>query len=245
MIIDELHELFPAAKYVLLIRNPLAILKSELHTYVGDEWPILSRFEPDLLAAPGRLIAARELLGTSAFEVKYENLVTEPRDVVEKLCDFLGIEFDAGMLDYSETPAPVGRMNDPVGIHRHTAPSKESLNKWKELGADEQLRSFALSYLDALGDRTTAELGYEPQELRAEIEQTAIKTPARLIYPWKLAITPSERWSLKDHIVSAYIIAAQRRGRLQGAIDAMKVLWDRVGGGISRLLGSSESNTSE
>ena len=91
MIIEELHELFPAAKYVLLIRNPLAVLKSELHTYVGDDWPILSGFEPDLVAAPRRLVAARELLGTSAFEVRYENLVTEPRDVVEKLCDFLGM----------------------------------------------------------------------------------------------------------------------------------------------------------
>lgn len=239
MIIEELYALFPQAKYVLLIRNPLAILKSELHTYVGDDWQVLSGFAPDLLAAPRRLVAARESLGNSAFEVKYEDLVTEPGDVVAKLCDFLGIEFDAAMLDYSDTPAPVGRMNDPVGIHRHTGPSKESLHKWEELGADSQLRSFALNYLDALGDRTVAELGYDPGELRVAIERTAVETPVRHVYPWRLAITPKDRWRLKDHIASAYIIAAQRRGRLLGAIEAIRILWRRVAGGLGRLSGNS------
>ena len=78
MIIDELYELFPAAKYILLFRNPLSILKSELHTFVNGDWKILSEFRPDLVDAPDRLIAARDTLGSSAFEVKYEKLVTNP-----------------------------------------------------------------------------------------------------------------------------------------------------------------------
>ena len=236
MIIDELYELFPAAKYVLLIRNPLAILKSELHTYVGEDWPTLAGFAPDLLDAPSRVIAARETLGASAFELKYEDLVSEPQAVVERLCAFLGIDFDGGMLDYSDTPAPVGKMNDPVGIHRHTRPSTASLDKWKELGSHAQLRSFALSYLEALGDETVSRLGYDPTQLRGEIERTPVEIPLRYVYPWRLAIRPSDRWSFRDHVTSAYLLSAQRHGWLRGSVEGGKVLWERIGGGIRRLV---------
>ena len=238
MIIDELYEIFPEAKYVLLIRNPLAILKSELHTYIGDDWPALSNFAPDLIAAPQQLISAREKLGKSAIEIKYEDLVTNPERFIRALCAFLDVSFEPGMLDYSNTPAPVGRMNDPVGIHRHTGPSKESLAKWKDLAADSQLRSFALGYLDTLGDRTVAELGYDPGELRAEVERAEVKRLVEPAYPWKLAITPRERWTFRSYITSAYVIAAQRHGRLQGVLAALRVVWRRIGGGLASLAGS-------
>jgi hypothetical protein len=236
MIIDDLYELFPAAKYVLLIRNPLAILKSELHTYVGDEWPTLSGFASDLLDAPSRIIAARETLGNAAFELKYEDLVSEPQPVVQRLCAFLGIEFDSGMLDYSDTPAPVGKMNDPVGIHRHTRPSTASLDKWKELGSHAQLRSFALSYLDALGDDTVSRLGYDPAKLRGQIQRTPVEVPVRYIYPWRLAIRPPDRWRFRDNVTSAYLLAAQRRGWLHGCMEVGKVLWERLGSVIRGLV---------
>ena len=235
MIVDQLHELFPKARFILLIRNPLAILKSELHTYVGEDWPVLSNFAPDLIAAPDRLIAARDILGDAAIEVCYEDLVTAPEDTVRSLCDFLRIEFDVGMLNYSNTPAPVGRMNDPVGIQQHTRPSTGSLDKWAQLGADSQLRHFALQYLEALGDTTVKELGYDAADLRARIEQAQIEKPARHVYPWKLAITPQRRWRLRDHIASAYILAAQDRGRLAGIGAVLKLLRKRFEGGLMRL----------
>lgn len=237
MIIDELYALFPEAKFVILIRNPLAILKSELHTYVGDDWNVLSGFAPDLVDAPQRLVDARQLLGKSAFELRYEDLVSNPEPVVNALCDFLQIDFDPGMLDYSDTPAPVGRMNDPVGIHRHTAPSPASLEKWKQLGSDPQLRELALGYLDALGGPVITELGYDPAELRREIEGSKVDGAARFLYPWQLAIKPQERWTMKDHFASAYLLGAQSRGRLHGMLAALKVAAGRLGGGFSRLLG--------
>jgi len=237
MIVDELYELFPKARYVLLLRNPLAILKSELHTYVNGDWQILSRFEPDLVAAPAKIVAAKENLGSSAIEIKYEDLVSDPEEAVRKLCEFLGVEFAASMLDYSDTPAPVGSMNDPVGIHRHTSPSTSSLDKWKDLGSDEQLRSFAGSYLSALGDETIRGLGYDPQELRDEIDRQTIQSSVRCLYPWSLAIRPRERRSFRQHVAHAYLMATQQKGRLRGVAAAMKVIFQRLGGGATRLAG--------
>jgi hypothetical protein len=218
MIIDELIELFPEAKYVLLIRNPLAILKSELHTYVGSDWQILSEFAPDLVAAPQRLVDARRSLGKAAFELKYEDLVAQPEAIVRDLFGFLGVSVDEGMLDYSDTT--------------------ESLDKWKELGSDAQLCAFALSYLDTLGSTVVSELGYDPAELRREIENTPVDKRATHIYPWSLAITPKSRWNMRDHVASAYLLAAQRAGRVRGILAALNVVLERLGGGISRLAGA-------
>ena len=235
MIIDELYELFPEAKFILLIRNPLAVLKSELHTYVKGDWPVLAGFAPDLVDAPARLVAARSRLGDAALEVRYEDLVTSAEDTVRSLCQFLGLEFDPGMLDYSDTPAPKGRMNDPVGIHQHTGPSPASLDKWKELGADTQLRHFALQYLAELGDDTVAALGYDAPDLRRQIEGAAITRQARHCFPWSLAIKPQKQWGLRDHIASAYLLAAEKKGRLAGIGAALGLLAKRLGGGFTRL----------
>lgn len=236
MIVDELYELFPKAKYILLLRNPLAILKSELHTYVKGDWPMLAQFAPDLLDAPGRIVEARRRLGEAAIEVRYEDLVTSPESTVRSLCEFLGIEFDKKMLDYSDTPAPKGRMNDPVGIHKYTAPSPASLEKWKELGADGQLRHFALQYLAAVGDETITALGYDAAELRHQVEQVTVERQARQLYPWQLAIRSCKRWSLREHVMSEYILAAQATGRLGGVGAVLKVLMKRIGGGFGRLV---------
>ena len=236
MIVDELYELFPKAKYILLLRNPLAILKSELHTYVKGDWPVLAQFAPDLLDAPRRLVAARNNLGDAVLEVRYEDLVTAPEETVRSLCDFLGIDFGEGMLDYSNTPAPKGRMNDPVGIHRYTAPSPASLDKWKELGADGQLRHFALEYLKAIGDETIRELGYDAADLRRQIEQTPIDNDVRHVYPWSVAIRSCERWRFRDHVTSAYVLARQQRGRLAAVAAVLQVITGRLGGGFTRLV---------
>ena len=235
MIVDELYELFPKAKYILLLRNPLAVLRSELHTYVKGDWPMLAKFAPDLLDAPGRIVEARSRLGEAAIEVRYEDLVTSPESTVRSLCEFLGIEFDKKMLDYSDTPAPKGRMNDPVGIHKYTAPSPASLDKWKELGADGQLRHFALQYLAAVGDEIITALGYDAAELRQQIEGATVEAKARHLYPWQLAIRTCEQWSFRDEMTSAYLLAAQASGRLAGIGSMLKVFLERIGGGLGRL----------
>ena len=154
---------------------------------------------------------------------------------VRSLCNFLNLEFEAGMLDYSDTPAPKGRMNDPVGIHQHSGPSPASLDKWKELGTDAQLRHFALEYLTVLGDETVAELGYDAPDLRRQIEGAAVAKQARHLYPWSLAIKPCQRWGLRDHIRSAYLRAAEKNGRLAGVGAALSIVAQRLGGGFTRL----------
>ena len=59
-IIGDLFRLFPEAKFVFLLRNPLAVLYSVLITRVYGQWARLSRYRNDLLVAPEKMLRAIE-----------------------------------------------------------------------------------------------------------------------------------------------------------------------------------------
>lgn len=199
-IIPELWRVFPDAKFIFLLRNPLAVLASELTTYVRGDWRVLARFEPDLRRAPSLIMDGMELIGEHAVRVSYEAFVRDPETQLHCLCDRLRINFYPTMLDYSRTPAPVGRMNDPVGIHCHTSPSSDGVDKWKWMLHDPQARHFALSYLEDLGTDTLNALGYAYPEFASTAEPTESVPSPLSVFPWSLAIKPQSDWSVRDRI---------------------------------------------
>lgn len=237
LIVPDLYRLFPRARFVLLFRNPLAVLASELSTYVKEDWPKLANFAPDLLEAPGRLVEAKDLLGEKAVAVRYEDLVATPGAEMARVCAGLDLSFDPQMLDYADTPAPRGVMNDPVGVHRHRTPSAASLDKWQQLGADPQARHFALAYLDALGPDVLSGLGYPVDTLRTAIERQPVAVRRRAIFPWDLAVRPRKQWGAADEIRAAYHLAAGRSGAVMGSLSAAGVTLGRLSRALRRSAG--------
>ncbi|HXG49048.1 MAG TPA: sulfotransferase, partial [Methylomirabilota bacterium] len=178
LVCDELRRAFPRAKFVLLLRNPLAVLASILTTWVKQDWPRLDRHRLDLVRAPGLLAEAMTRFGDQAHVVRYEDLVDAPEATVRRLCDHLGLEFQARMIDYGANPRPRGRMGDAVGIHRHQRPVTESRDRWIEVLRGPRERLLAEHYLDALDDAVLAKLGYPKEELRARLCSRAVREGA-------------------------------------------------------------------
>jgi hypothetical protein len=221
-IIPELYRLFPKAKFIFLLRNPLAILSSILSTYVKGEWPVLSFFRPDLLRAPQLILDGIELFKNDAIVIRYEDFVSSPADNTATLCRQLGIGYHEGMLDYSRTPAPKGALNDPVGIHRHTSPSKDNLDKWKQLFDSAQTRHFAASYIQSLGNDVLEKLGYSA-ELTAALEKGgAGAPPAAGLYPWEIAIRPKKEWTLREQYLSDKYFYIMKKGYIGGTLRSVK-----------------------
>lgn len=221
-IIPDLHRLFPRARFVFLLRNPMAVLASELETYVKGDWPVLSLFAPDLNDAPGLILEGIRLLGDAAIAVRYEDFVARPEVEAAALCERLGIPFHPPMLDYSSTPAPRGGMNDPVGVHRHTRPSLASLEKWAQLANDPQSQLFALAYLDDLGRETLAQLGYSFDDIRAVLVSGATPMRAPKLFPWRLAITPPESWTARQRFRAERYFAMRDKGRWRGTLSVLR-----------------------
>ena len=222
-IVPELARVLPEAKFVFLLRNPLAVLASELKTYVKDKWEILSRFEPDLRQAPDLLLAGMSELDDAAIPVRYESFVINPESELRSLCDRLGLSFLPAMLDYAKTPAPTGRMNDPVGIHKHQAPSQSSVEKWRWMLDDPQACHFAEAYLRDLGPDTLNAFGYPYESLIQEFSQRnrSMRGGSR-IFPWRTAIRDRSEWSYWERVQAERYYSWRMFGSVRGEIRGLR-----------------------
>ena len=235
LIIGDLHRLFPRAKFVFLLRNPMAVLYSELQTYVKGDWPVLGLFAPDLLLAPHRIIEGIELLGEDAIVVRYEELVREPTSQLRSLCNRIGICYSQEMIDYSKTPAPKGSMNDPVGIHKHTRPSTDSVDRWRGLADTGQTRHFGQCYLRALGAELLDKLGYPYEPIATALGNRASARDIGLpLFPWEIAIRPKSQWSLRERFIAERYFAMRNKGRTRGTLVTFRNMARRL---LSTALG--------
>lgn len=174
-IIPELQRVFPEAKFIILLRNPIAVLSSALETWFNNQPGAFmkSHNRIDMVKGPGLLLDGIHALEDKAIVVRYENLVTDPEIHVRRLSEQLGLAFTPHMLDYSSSKQPQGRFGDQVNIRNHSTPVSDSLEKWRTSLAPNELARFAQGYLNNLGEQTITKLGYDFEEIGATLEKLA------------------------------------------------------------------------
>ena len=164
LIIDDLVELFPKAKFIVILRHPLAVLNSIIKTWVKDDLKRLGLFKDDLLLAPKVLVAAGNKYSDKICAFKYEDLVKNPEMILGKVCNYIGIQYCETMSEYSKR-LPDWKLGDPIGIHKSSRPFTDSLLSWKKEFAPPQLKLLAHSYVEELGQGVIEEMGYDFDEV--------------------------------------------------------------------------------
>ena len=245
-IIDELKLTYPSAKFIFLLRNPLAVLSSIIDTWVGQEWGELKHYRHDLLTAPQQLVTGINQLNDQAIVVTYENLVTQPESTIRDLCLRCGLEFIPEMLVYGYNPKPVGSMGDQTNIGRHSQPVETYQDKYLTRLSTPNANYLAKAYLNFLGADLLGKMGYNYHNLMAHL--TAVTPDIRLSESTKSAILdslglrddtihrqpPNTTTHVVDHspkeqvakppfllsaIVSTYNAERFMRGRLQNLVE--------------------------
>jgi len=94
--VDRIRECWPDARFLFLLRHPAAIARSR-QELLGAE---LDHDENvDLIRRYCEALErARETY--DGITVRYEELTADPRSVTQRLCGFLGVEAEPGMLEY-------------------------------------------------------------------------------------------------------------------------------------------------
>jgi Sulfotransferase family len=211
-ILPELARIFPKARFIILLRNPLAVLASVLDTWaVRDNWNRLTIHRHDLLAAPRLLAEGIDQLGDRAQVARYEELVTRPEETVERLCQGLGLKYTREMLNYDNRAPARGEFGDTKQVHQFERPAADRLALWIDRLAQPHRRYFAEAYLDALGPELLARLGYPRDDLLASLRSRPSRRPG-LIVAWATLMKPPEERTAWERFKVRAVIALRQRG---------------------------------
>lgn len=202
-ILPELGRIFPQARFILLLRNPLAVLTSIIETWIGERWMSLFLYRDDLLAAPRALLDGAAHLGDRAITVSYEQLVVQPEPLLVQMCVHCGVEVASGLADYGKTDLPAWTLGDPTNVYAHDRPTTALAEKWRTRLDDPQIWRLANDYLDALGDDLLTRMGYDAAELRHILTHnrpTAAQHAVTVSLHWLLDTTKyaRSRWDFRQ-----------------------------------------------
>ncbi|MGG6239029.1 sulfotransferase family protein [Nodosilinea sp. AN01ver1] len=165
-IISEIHHVFPEANFILLFRNPLAVLCSIINTWIGTNWLGLKNYKNDLLKAPLLLVEGMNNLGEKAIILHYERILKSPEDSFKMTLERMGLEFFPNLLHYGNRDEIKWDMGDQISVHKHSYPNSQNLNCWTSSLESPQIWRLASEYLDFLGPKTLKLMGYSYDELR-------------------------------------------------------------------------------
>jgi hypothetical protein len=224
LILDDLLRLFPQAKFIFLLRNPLSVLSSIVNSQISHDLSTLERFREELLDGPQAMLQAIEQLGDQAIVIRYEEFVTEPEEQTARLCAAIGVEYQPGMTEYSEAEPIKGFMQDRTGIDQHDRPSATRIESWQQMLTDAQQIHFAQNYLRALGRDTVEQLGYSFDELNDAVRAAAERNRGgRVMLPWRVAILHPQDMQGLDQVIFSRYRKIRDRGPLIGNLLVIKI----------------------
>jgi len=197
-IVFELKEIFPEAKFLILFRNPLAVLNSIIKTWAGEDLLYLAEHRDDLIVAPEKLVSFVESCNENVFRLNYEELIKSPEGNLQEICSFLDISYTNQMLDYSQRLHPEWRFGDPVGVYKTTRPTTDALERWKNGFDTPQKKLLAISYLKSMGPALVKRMGYDYDYLASSIEDCSFNNEHDLI-TWP-QIMNSSRWGEMERL---------------------------------------------
>lgn len=173
--LDFLARLYPKARYLVLTRNPIAVWSSFVDSFFdGDDRvahahnPLLERYVP----AIARFIRTATV---PIHRVRYEAFVREPEENARQICNFLGIEFEPGMVDYGASPTARGEstrgLGDPTTVARQSRPTTASLSKWATAATGNPTRvGLYREILARLADEDLETWGFARAQIAGELD---------------------------------------------------------------------------
>lgn len=162
--IPLLAKLYPQAKFVCVLRDPRAVVRSEWETSWGSRswgrivarWNRVVDRHQQLLADPA--ISPRYLA------IRYEDLVLSPTDCLQRVCAHLGEDFAPEMLQFQRrATADQGFAANEIWKHNTLAPlNPHRADAWKSA-----LRRTEIDAIERCVEPRLALLHYAPHEQRS------------------------------------------------------------------------------
>jgi len=176
LILDELPQIFPEAKFIVLWRNPLAVVASILNTWQNGRFD-LRYYEQDIFRGPLNILSFVEKRAAAVCEVRYEDLVARPEEMVRRATDFLELPPLASVALPENDSLKQARLGDKTGIHKFRGVSAAPAEEWKSAFGSPLRKFWAKRYLAFLGGESLKKMGYSTDEMLAAVRSVQTSLP--------------------------------------------------------------------
>jgi hypothetical protein len=198
LVVDDVMELFPEARFVFLWRHPLAVAASVIESFGRGHWN-LDRYSVDLYSGLERLVAAQARNDPRARSVRYEDLVADPEGTTAVVFELLGLPpvTDAAAR-FTEVDL-AGRMGDRTGRKRYDTVTEDSVSRWRQTMSNPLRKRWCARYLRFIGPDRLRAMGYDPDDVARELSSVKpggallASDAARRLYGYTHRRTP---WNL-------------------------------------------------
>ena len=171
-IVEELSSLFPQAKFIVLLRNPISVFASILESFYDGSVQELARKESihDLFTGPKKLVDFAKQ--NHVHVINYEEIVKNQEVELTKLGRYLGLK----NIHASYQTQEAGRqMGDMKSVHKHNKPVVDYLSSWKKSLNTPLKVNLAKQYLQLLGEKTVMDLGYSYADILTQLNALEVK----------------------------------------------------------------------
>lgn len=123
----------------------------------------------DLFDGFEKLIDGYRKYGHISHSIRYENLVENSNDEIDKLFEFLELNPDRFSVEKNGLLKLSGRMGDPTGGEKYKNISNESKEKWKTNLGNSIRKIWCKKYLNYIGSQNLELIGYDYDKLNSEL----------------------------------------------------------------------------
>jgi hypothetical protein len=221
LVLPFLTRLYPAARYVVLTRHPLAVLSSYAESFFDGDYAVAVRHNPVLQRYVPALAAMVRDRPVPHVWVKYEELVRDPETHFRRVCEHLGIPFEDRAIRYGESGTEFKGLGDPTGVARHDRPVPTSVSKWAaEIASDPATLALVSRVLDELDPADLDTLGYPRAAIVSQLEAaTGAPVPVKAKGPLRYRLERKLLVALRRNIHHNALGRAAKRMRF--ALDVL------------------------
>lgn len=167
LILEELHRIFPNAKFIYLYRNPASVFASMIEAFNHNSARRLDHLEMDLYIGPKKIVQSYNKHKDVSHFVSYESLVSSPNKTIKSLCQYLGVKYNESMLTDFVFQKIEGH-GDELGAKKYNS-LKNNSEKWKKIINTKYRRYRLKNYMEKVSESYLYTGGYDRNEIIKQI----------------------------------------------------------------------------
>lgn len=220
LVLDFIAKIYPAAKYVVLTRHPLAVFSSYAESFFNGDFqaaheynPILERYVPPI----AKFLRERPV---PMYHIIYEQMVRDPERWLAEIFTFIGVAHEPGAVEYGRHEPSAKGLGDPIGVKQHSRPTTESIAKWAtEIASQPQRLRLCREIVARLDAADLAVWGHPLETLWQPLEATG----ARGVPPQPKKLT---RYRLERQLIVSLRRQVRRWSILQRMLRTLRLAAD-------------------